>query len=85
MTVSFALIFHFKIGIYQTIFQISKVTFFDKECYICSIEDLIISKLQWYNITPSEKQMEELKFLLLDKNLNIEYIIGWIQKLGSAK
>lgn len=48
-----------------------KVSFFDKQCYICSIEDLIISKLQWYNTTPSEKQMEDLKFLLLDKELNI--------------
>jgi hypothetical protein len=59
-----------------------KVAFFDKQCYICSIEDLVISKLQWYNITPSEKQMEDLKFLLLDKNLNMSYIKSWIQKLN---
>lgn len=59
-----------------------EVSFFDKKCYICSIEDLIISKLQWYNITPSEKQMEDLKFLLLDKDLNMPYIKVWIQKLN---
>ena len=59
-----------------------EVTFFDKKCYICSIEDLIISKIQWYNITPSEKQMEDLKFLLLDKNLNMEYIKLWFVKLN---
>ena len=59
-----------------------EVLFFDKKCYICSIEDLIISKLQWYNITPSEKQMEDLKFLLLDKGLNMQYIKIWIQKLN---
>jgi hypothetical protein len=59
-----------------------KVSFFDKQCYICSIEDLIISKLQWYNITPSEKQMEDLKFLLLDKELNMQYIKVWVMKLN---
>ena len=59
-----------------------KVSFFEKECYICSIEDLVISKLQWYNITPSERQMEDLKFLLLDKKLDMGYIKNWIMKLN---
>lgn len=58
-----------------------EVTFFDTKCYICSKEDLIISKLRWYNITPSEKQMEDLKFLLLDKNLRMDYLRWWIFKL----
>ena len=59
-----------------------EVSYFEKKCFICSIEDLVISKLQWYNISPSEKQMEDLKFLLLDKNLNLQYIKVWIQKLN---
>jgi Nucleotidyltransferase of unknown function (DUF6036) len=58
-----------------------EVDFFGTKCFICSKEDLVISKLQWYNITPSEKQLEDLKFLLLDKSLNMSYIIGWINTL----
>lgn len=52
------------------------------KCYISSKEDLIISKLKWYNITPSEKQMEDLKFLFLDKKLDLSYINYWVNKLN---
>jgi hypothetical protein len=58
-----------------------KVDFFGTKCYICSKEDLVISKLHWYNITPSEKQLEDLKFLLLDKSLDRSYVNGWINTL----
>ena len=59
-----------------------EVGFFNTKCFICSKEDLIISKLQWYNITPSEKQMEDLKFLLLDESVNKDYINHWVIKLN---
>jgi len=58
-----------------------EVEFFGIKCYISTKEDLIISKLKWYNITPSEKQMEDLKFLLLDKELNKDYLKIWRTKL----
>lgn len=58
-----------------------KVVFFGRECWMISIEDLVISKLQWYNISKSEKQLEDLKFLLLDKDLDIQYIKSWIFNL----
>lgn len=58
-----------------------KVNFLGIDCYISSVEDLIISKLRWYNITPSEKQLEDLKFLLLDKTISKEYLDWWIYKL----
>jgi len=58
-----------------------EVEFFGIKCYISTKEDLIISKLKWYNITPSEKQMEDLKFLLLDKELNKDYLKIWCTKL----
>lgn len=58
------------------------VDFFGARCYICSKEDLIISKLRWYNITPSEKQLEDLKFLLLDDELKTDYIKDWVKKLN---
>ena len=59
-----------------------QVTFLETPCYICSKEDLIISKLKWYNSSKSEKQLEDLKFLLLDKKLNMQYLKVWLQKLN---
>lgn len=59
-----------------------EVDFFGIKCYICAKEDLVISKLQWYNITPSDKQLEDLKFLLLDESLNRNYIHNWVLKLN---
>ena len=58
------------------------VDFFGVKCYICSKEDLVISKLKWYNMTPSEKQMEDLQFLLLDDELQMNYIRSWVRKLN---
>lgn len=59
-----------------------QVNFFDTKCFISSKEDLVISKLNWYNISQSEKQLEDLKFLLLDTSLKINYIKNWVAKLN---
>jgi predicted nucleotidyltransferase len=59
-----------------------EVNFYGTKCYICTIEDLIISKLNWYNINQSEKQLEDLKFLLLDKKLDRSYLKSWITHLN---
>jgi len=59
-----------------------QVEFFETKCYICSKEDLIISKLNWYNISQSEKQLEDLKFLLLDASLKMDYIKSWVNSLN---
>lgn len=59
-----------------------EVEYMGISCYISSKEDLVLSKLRWYNISRSEKQMEDLKFLLLDKTLNKNYLLTWISKLN---
>ena len=59
-----------------------QVKFFELSCYICSKEDLIISKLKWYNISQIDKQLEDLKFLLLDNSLKLDYIKRWLDKLN---
>jgi hypothetical protein len=58
-----------------------QVAFFGRPCWMISLEDLIISKIQWYNISQSEKQLEDLKFLLLDSDLDMQYINSWIFNL----
>ena len=57
------------------------VDFSGISCFISSKEDLIISKLKWYNISQSDKQMEDLRFLLLDTDLDLEYVKLWTNKL----
>lgn len=59
-----------------------EIEFFGIKCYLSTKEDLIISKLRWYNMIPSEKQMEDLKFLFLDKSLDIDYLKTWLNKLN---
>jgi hypothetical protein len=58
-----------------------KVDFLGIACYISSIEDLIISKLIWYNISKSEKQLGDVTYLLNTPNLNETYLKLWTQKL----
>ena len=58
-----------------------EVEYFGIKCYIATTEDLIISKLNWYNISESDKQLEDLKFLLLDQDLDLAYIKSWVTHL----
>jgi hypothetical protein len=58
-----------------------KVTFDDIDCFIASPEDLIVSKLIWYNISKSGKQWEDIQFLLKLENLDKQYIELWTTKL----
>lgn len=49
--------------------------------FIASPEDLIISKLQWYNLSESGKQLDDIKFLLGLDNLDQQYIKIWTTRL----
>ncbi|MFK7937681.1 MAG: hypothetical protein AB8G22_29455, partial [Saprospiraceae bacterium] len=53
----------------------------DQKIYIAAPEDLVISKLQWYNLSESGKQLEDIKYLLTLDNLNLNYIKGWTSRL----
>ena len=65
-----------------TAFQRRKqVVFAETECYIAAPEDLIISKLMWYNISKSGKQKEDIEFLLTLKDINHQYLELWATKL----
>jgi len=59
-----------------------KVEFMDIECYISSPEDLVISKLRWYELSKSAKQLEDIKFLLKETSLNYQYLESWAQRLN---
>ena len=59
-----------------------KVTFFGIECYLCAIEDLVLSKLQWYGLSQSDRQLEDIKFLLLDDSIDMTYVGIWANRLN---
>ncbi len=58
-----------------------KIEFSAVECFIASAEDLIISKLIWYNISKSGKQKEDIEFLLTLDGLDRKYLELWTTKL----
>ncbi len=58
-----------------------KVKFGNTECFIPSPEDLILAKLQWYHISKSGKQLEDLKFLIELEGLDKQYLNLWATKL----
>ena len=58
-----------------------KVTFSNIDCFIAAPEDLIISKLLWYDISKSGKQLDDLKFLLKLDKLDRQYLEMWTSKL----
>lgn len=56
--------------------------FFERDVYFCAIEDLIIGKLQWYDISKSEKQLGDLMYLIKSPDIDWVYLNLWIQKLN---
>lgn len=58
-----------------------KIEFYGKEIYIITLEDLIISKLNWAKESLSEKQFTDVENLLQNK-YDIEYVENWTKKLG---
>jgi hypothetical protein len=54
--------------------------------YIATPEDVIIAKLEWWAISPSEQQMEDVVGIVRvqGENLDIGYISRWVDLLGLA-
>ncbi|MBC6995730.1 hypothetical protein QWY85_18055 [Neolewinella lacunae] len=59
-----------------------KQAFLDKEVYFCAIEDLIIGKLKWYDVSKSEKQLGDLHYLVKAPDINWNYLNDWIARLN---
>lgn len=49
--------------------------------WVVSLEDLIISKLKWIQDYQSDRQMNDIKNLLLNPEVDRVYLEDWIQKL----
>lgn len=60
----------------------TRETFLDREVYLCAIEDLIIGKLKWYDISKSEKQLSDLMYLMKSSDIDWNYLKNWIDRLN---
>ncbi len=58
-----------------------KLDFYGKEIYIITLEDLIISKLNWAKDSLSEKQLTDVENLLQNE-YDTDYVKDWTNKLG---
>ena len=58
--------------------------FLGQDIYFVSPEDLILSKLNWYQQTQSTRHLEDIESILSisGKNLDMDYLNKWIKKLG---
>lgn len=54
-----------------------------QKVFFVSPEDLILSKLQWYKISPSYRHIDDIKSVIIisGKQLDKKYINSWIKKL----
>lgn len=59
-----------------------KFTYFGKEVYVVSVEDLLISKLIWIQEIQSNLQKSDIEQLWESANLDKVYIKKWIGKLN---
>jgi len=61
-------------------------TIWGMQGFVESPEDTILSKLLWYKITPSERQLSDAKgVLILQKDrLDYDYLHDWAAKVGVA-
>jgi len=58
------------------------VELFGQRVWVVSVEDLIISKLIWIQQLQSGRQIEDIKMLLSNENIDRIYIREWINDLG---
>jgi hypothetical protein len=50
-------------------------------CWVISANDLILSKLQWIQVLESEKQKNDIRNLLENAEIDLEYIKNWCRIL----
>jgi hypothetical protein len=50
--------------------------------WLVSAEDLIISKIEWIQQLQSDKQIQDIKYLMASPELDKDYISYWCNKLN---
>ena len=63
------------------------IKIFNQMIYFTSPEDLILIKLNWYKISPSNRQLEDIKSILKfsREKIDFDYLKHWSKKLSTLK
>lgn len=56
-----------------------------KKVNFVSPEDLILSKLMWYQQSESTRQLEDIESVLKISKVDMDYIKNWAEKHGTAE
>jgi len=56
-----------------------------KKVNFVSPEDLILSKLLWFEDSQSTRQLEDIKSVLAITDVDLEYVKNWAEKQGTIK
>ena len=57
----------------------------DQKVYFISPEDLILSKLQWYQQTQSTRHLEDIESILKISKVDLKYVKRWAAKQNTIK
>ena len=58
-----------------------EIEYLDQKIFVVSAEDLVLSKLIWIQDYQSAVQMEDIKSILSNAPLDLDYIYRWIEQL----
>jgi len=54
----------------------------DLKIWVVSMEDLVISKIEWIQTYQSDKHIDDIKSLLANPEIDKDYVIDWCKKLN---
>ncbi len=54
----------------------------DLEIWVVSMEDLVISKIEWIQTYQSDKHIEDIKSLMANPEIDKDYVNDWCKKLN---
>jgi hypothetical protein len=61
-----------------------RVTLFDQPAWIAAPEDVLLHKLRWHEISPSDRQITDARgiFLVSGDDLDRDYMNHWAEQIG---
>ncbi len=59
-----------------------RISELDTDMWVISLDDLIIAKIIWIQDYKSEKQIMDIENLLINPDINMEYIKTWCSKMN---
>ncbi len=64
-----------------------RISLFDQPAWIAAPEDVLLHKLRWHNISPTDRQLTDAKgiYLVSGEILDIEYLTHWAQRIDVAE